>query len=333
VAAAAAAAIVAAAAAAAVVAVAVATEAAAVAVVIVVAVTVVVAAAAAVAAAVAGSPLSGILTTVRLEHAAPKGSASSLVVNQLIPNSKRFTMSDTPGGTQKRSSLAPWLIGCGLVFVLAIVGLGGAGYYLWTQSVFTEDADINAVATEIIPGAKAPDGLEPIWAMDMNFLGMKMAVFGESGMEMGGGAPETGMMIVVASGETGKGAVIGNTMQNSAGEGNEVRDAEEIGEEVLKVGGVDITFKKSRGKQQDVAVMLYVAEFPTSAGRQPMVLIMGPEEKFDHKVMDAFLAAIGPLEKSDTDRTDEPDSPADPEGKPESGAGEPGKAKKPDPGK
>jgi hypothetical protein len=242
-------------------------------------------------------------------------------------------MSDTPGGAQKRSSLAPWLIGCGLVFVLAIVGLGGAGYYLWTQSVFTEDADINAVATEIIPGAKAPDGLEPVWAMDMNFLGMKMAVFGEPGMEMGEGTPETGMMIVVASGERGKGAVIGNTMQNSAGEGNEVRDAEEIGEEVLKVGGVDITFKKSRGKQQDVAVLLYVAEFPASAKRQPMVLIMGPEEKFDRKIMDAFLAAIGPLEKSDMDRADKPDSPADPQGKPESGTGEPDKAKKSDTGK
>jgi hypothetical protein len=157
----------------------------------------------------------------------------------------------------------------------------------------------------------------------MDMLGVRMAMFAPP--ESDGNEDDIrGTVILVASGERGTGSAIKNSMRENAsgGAGEDVGETEDLGEEVISVGGVDVSFEKSRGTQEGVVLLFFVGELPVKGKRQPVIMITGPEDNFDRKAMDAFLAGIEPFAKAeektvDPDEKSEGDTKPDPDKKPD----------------
>jgi hypothetical protein len=70
--------------------------------------------------------------------------------------------------------------------------------------------------------------------------------------------------------------------------------AEKSEQETLKIRGEDVPVEKAIGSDGQVvyAIVLEQAPTDTNPAGQEIIMIMGPQDTFDRKAMDAFLGSI-----------------------------------------
>lgn len=207
-------------------------------------------------------------------------------------------MTDFRGDPRPRSALKPWLIGCGILLIVSVASLFGAGWWWFQKAVTSDPARVVTLAADILPGAKSPPRVVAKWGVDS--FGYKMAVFGSEDPK--GAADETtrgedaarGMVFVLASGPIGSKVSLREEMAKGATEEDEGH--ERLGQEKKLVGGVEIEFEKSRSTQRGTKALCFTAELPIGRGRVTMLMVLGPETRFDHEAMNEFLAGVAKLE-------------------------------------
>ena len=151
------------------------------------------------------------------------------------------------------------------------------------KAMLTDPAKIAALAAEMVPGAKVPEGLEAMSGIDL--FEVKMVTFGPSNVMRveGGDAKVSDVRFIFIT-------------LFSGGENREdEREVESLGVEKTVVGGVELEFEKSRSFQFGVETLHYETELPIRGGRIVQLKIFGPKDRFDHGAMTEFLAGIESL--------------------------------------
>lgn len=187
----------------------------------------------------------------------------------------------------------PWrwvlLIGCGLL----LLGMGACaammalGYGFVTSTFVMDPARIRALAGEILPGAAAPPGYEPLVGMDV--AGFKMAMFEPA--EGKDAANRVGVMLFPMAPEKFGWQQAVEHMEKQAGESGDERVLS-TSATTLPLGDREVPAVQQIVEENGVRKLRRLAMFGTPQDKVAMLMLEGPESGLDEEAFRAFVGAI-----------------------------------------
>lgn len=199
-----------------------------------------------------------------------------------------------PAPQAQKSGMPGWLKCCLIAGCVAVLGVGGflaLSGYMMSKAFMLDPVKVNAVARDIVP-CDPPPGYNGF--MGMNMAGVKMAMIGPEGMMSGkypGGPPL--MIMLMAMPQKDKAALKMQADMQMAKQGHRV-NADKTETVMLKIRGKDVEAQKmiSNDGQLMYAIILEQEPTATNSSGQEIIMIMGRQEGFDQKAMDAFISSI-----------------------------------------
>ncbi len=211
---------------------------------------------------------------------------------------------------------SPWknclLIGC----VLALLGAGacGAGFYFLyhkaSQAFISDPARVEALATEIFPGARVPTGYRPRFAVDM--FGLQGAAIGPADTtEAEPGQCEL-MLVRLPQSEDVNVKSIRSQMQKPDGPGEEGGQKQLLRDTLtLSMGGIEVPVYHAVTEENGMKSEELVAVFEDREKRLVACLAMGPQEGFEKSPARVFFEGLQVKDLKVVDPTRYQDGPAE----------------------
>ncbi len=218
-----------------------------------------------------------------MRNAVLRAASTGLQLQAVIPQLEKTT------GVPLRLRVA---VGAGNLW-MAIAG-GVWVYRVFDNAIVRDPVKLAAVIAEIARGAEIPAGYEAY--VDIDIFGLKGVMITVSGANPSAAA-STLFLVGSVSASSSANLEVG-MRRGFAEDTGEYDETEILGEEVIEVGGVEVTFELVRVTSEGGDEMLqYSAELPERAGRRTMLIFMGPKDRFDRQAMDLFLASFSDLRR------------------------------------
>lgn len=204
----------------------------------------------------------------------------------------------------------PWwhyVLGCGCISII-MAGIAGAvilfmGYRMVSSSLFFDHAKVNALAAEIFPGAKPPEGEDGLFGMDA--FGIRMAVIASPNDNKGVAKGHLQFILmemkdkVVSKEEAAKTisekASSGSSGEPSSGNGTSTNKKEVILKSesaTVTVGSKSFPAEKQLVQESSQGkVSRYLVPFRKGKGTA-FIMVQGSPDDFNEAGMKQFLGAI-----------------------------------------
>jgi hypothetical protein len=197
--------------------------------------------------------------------------------------------------SENNKSATPWgkiILGCLGVGIVAMIALGGAGYYFFKDMVAMSPEDTARIQEKILPGSELPDGYTAQFGMSMSFLEFDMVVLE--------GPNHQGIVVMCGPKDTiEQSSRSSRTSIRIDGKRIDERNLKPIGDEVFVIGGKQVTFKKSRmgagegdSTSEGADKVHYEGMLIRPDGRAVQIVLVGPEAGFDSETIKKFFASV-----------------------------------------
>lgn len=189
---------------------------------------------------------------------------------------------------------------CGCLLLL-LMGAGVGVMYWQLKDMFVMDpVRVTAkVESELLPGAKVPDGYAGMFAMRFPGGLMEFALIVPEGMQQQANQGTLPLMIMACTIPPGQSPeqVTGEmqrAMQQQTGRGGAGLKVEAEEERTITARGQEVALQERVGVENGVKVKQVLVVVPQKPGstQQVLLMFMGKEDIFDEAAMNAFLESL-----------------------------------------